>query len=41
MARPGDVVLVAGKGDETVQLVGRERIPHDDRSVLRELLDRG
>lgn len=38
MARPGDTVLVAGKGDETVQLVGTERLPHDDRSVIREAL---
>ena len=35
MARPGDVVLVAGKGDETVQVVGTERVPHDDREVIR------
>lgn len=38
MARPGDTVLVAGKGDETVQLVGSERVPHDDREILREAL---
>ena len=41
MAREGDVVLVAGKGDETVQLVGGRRLPHDDRAVLRDLLARG
>lgn len=35
MARPGDTVLVAGKGDETTQLVGRTRVPHDDREVIR------
>jgi UDP-N-acetylmuramoyl-L-alanyl-D-glutamate--2,6-diaminopimelate ligase len=40
MAREGDVVLVAGKGDETVQLVGTRRIPHDDRVVLRQLVTR-
>ena len=40
MAREGDVVLVAGKGDETVQLVGTRSVPHDDRVVLRELLAR-
>src|SRR5699024_1059096 len=28
MAREGDVVLVAGKGDETVQLVGTRSVPH-------------
>ena len=38
MARPGDVVLVAGKGDETEQLVGGEAIPHDDREVIRSVM---
>lgn len=35
MARPGDTLLVAGKGDETVQLIGTRRVPHDDREVIR------
>jgi UDP-N-acetylmuramoyl-L-alanyl-D-glutamate--2,6-diaminopimelate ligase len=30
-ARPGDSVLLAGKGHETYQIVGRERRPFDDR----------
>lgn len=38
MARPGDVVLVAGKGDEDYQLVGTQRIPHDDREVIRRAM---
>lgn len=32
-ARPGDVVLIAGKGHETYQEVGEERMPFDDRLV--------
>ncbi|MCZ7526198.1 MAG: UDP-N-acetylmuramoyl-L-alanyl-D-glutamate--2,6-diaminopimelate ligase [Acidimicrobiia bacterium] len=39
-ARPGDVVLVAGKGHETGQTVGAETRPFDDRVVAREELER-
>ncbi len=37
-ARPGDVVVVAGKGHETVQVVGDRRLPFDDRAVAAEVL---
>ncbi len=37
-ARPGDTVLIAGKGHETVQLRGDEAIPFDDREVAARLL---
>jgi UDP-N-acetylmuramoyl-L-alanyl-D-glutamate--2,6-diaminopimelate ligase len=37
-ARPGDVVVIAGKGHESVQVVGGEARPFDDRAVARELL---
>lgn len=33
-----DTVVIAGKGAEAYQLIGRERIPHDDRQVVREFL---
>lgn len=33
-ARAGDTVLVAGKGSESWQIVGRERIPHSDHDVV-------
>jgi UDP-N-acetylmuramoyl-L-alanyl-D-glutamate--2,6-diaminopimelate ligase len=40
-ARPGDIVLVAGKGHETGQEVAGVVHPFDDREVVRqELLDR-
>jgi UDP-N-acetylmuramoyl-L-alanyl-D-glutamate--2,6-diaminopimelate ligase len=40
MAEPGDCVLIAGKGHETCQIIGSERLPHDDREVAREWLYR-
>lgn len=40
LAEKGDAVLVAGKGAELYQVVGKDKIPHDDRQVVRELLAR-
>jgi UDP-N-acetylmuramyl-tripeptide synthetase len=37
-ARPGDVVLVAGKGHEAVQAIGAARRPFDDREVAAAAL---
>lgn len=37
-AQPGDVVLVAGKGHEDYQILGRERIHFDDREESRAAL---
>ncbi|HEY7355981.1 MAG TPA: cyanophycin synthetase, partial [Ktedonobacterales bacterium] len=37
-ARPGDTVLLAGKGHEHSIIVGRESLPWDEREVARELL---
>jgi UDP-N-acetylmuramoyl-L-alanyl-D-glutamate--2,6-diaminopimelate ligase len=37
-ARPGDVIVIAGKGHETIQEIGGTALPFDDREVARELL---
>jgi UDP-N-acetylmuramoyl-L-alanyl-D-glutamate--2,6-diaminopimelate ligase len=39
-ARPGDLVILAGKGHETYQDLGDHRINFDDRQVAREALRR-
>jgi UDP-N-acetylmuramoyl-L-alanyl-D-glutamate--2,6-diaminopimelate ligase len=39
-ARPGDVVLIAGKGHEQGQEIAGQKLPFDDREVAREALRR-
>jgi UDP-N-acetylmuramoyl-L-alanyl-D-glutamate--2,6-diaminopimelate ligase len=38
LAQAGDVILVAGKGHEDYQVIGRERFPFDDRHEIKEAL---
>ena len=39
-ARPGDVVLIAGKGHEAYQIIGKEKRPFSDKGIAQEILQR-
>ncbi|MBQ5883676.1 MAG: UDP-N-acetylmuramoyl-L-alanyl-D-glutamate--2,6-diaminopimelate ligase, partial [Clostridia bacterium] len=38
IAKKGDTVLLAGKGHETYQVIGRERIHYDEREIVKKAL---
>lgn len=39
LAKPGDIILVAGKGHEKYQDTAGVKLPFDDKKILTELLD--
>jgi UDP-N-acetylmuramoyl-L-alanyl-D-glutamate--2,6-diaminopimelate ligase len=38
LSRPGDTVLLAGKGHETYQAIGTEKQAFDEREIVQEAL---
>ncbi|MEO7984955.1 MAG: UDP-N-acetylmuramoyl-L-alanyl-D-glutamate--2,6-diaminopimelate ligase, partial [Gemmatimonadales bacterium] len=42
-ARPGDTLLLAGKGHETYQVIGTDKVPFDEREIVESAVkgDRG
>lgn len=38
MARKSDIILIAGKGHETYQIIGKNKIDFDDKKVTEELI---
>jgi UDP-N-acetylmuramoyl-L-alanyl-D-glutamate--2,6-diaminopimelate ligase len=36
--KPGDCLLIAGKGHETYQIIGSTKLPFDDKAVVQESL---
>lgn len=37
-AKPGDMIAVCGKGHETYQLIGKEKLHFDDREVIKTIM---
>lgn len=41
ICKKGDVLLIAGKGHETYQIIGHEKTHFDDREVVRKMIEDG
>jgi UDP-N-acetylmuramoyl-L-alanyl-D-glutamate--2,6-diaminopimelate ligase len=39
LARPGDTVILCGKGHETTQETGGHRLPMDERQIIAEYIN--
>jgi UDP-N-acetylmuramoyl-L-alanyl-D-glutamate--2,6-diaminopimelate ligase len=39
--KKGDIIMIAGKGHETYQIIGTEKIHFDDRETVRNIIENG
>ena len=39
MANKRDVIVLAGKGHETYQIIGEKKLPFDERKIVKEIID--
>jgi len=40
IAREGDIILIAGKGHEIYQMIGDQKLPFNERTIIQELINR-
>lgn len=38
-AQPGDLILLAGKGHEDYQIIGKEKYPFDEKEIVKEFIE--
>ena len=38
MAKPEDIVVLAGKGHETYQIIGHEYLPFDEKEIVEDII---
>ncbi len=41
LARKGDIILLAGKGNEDYQVIGKDKVKFDEREIVRKFLQKG
>ncbi len=39
--KKGDIIMIAGKGHETYQIIGTEKFHFDDREVVKKIIENG
>lgn len=41
LGQKGDIILIAGKGHETYQIIGKQKFHFDDREVVKKIIENG